>query len=36
MFGFGSTGNNKTIGKSGYMMTNDVVYGETACKLHGT
>ncbi|XP_015372214.1 PREDICTED: glandular kallikrein-3, submandibular-like [Diuraphis noxia] len=36
MFGFGRTGDNKTKGKSGYMMTNDVVHGEKACKLYET
>ncbi|XP_022170048.1 chymotrypsin-1-like [Myzus persicae] len=34
LFGFGGTGDNRTTGKSGYMMTNDVVYGKTACQLH--
>jgi len=34
MFGFGQTGNNQTTGLSGYMMTNDVVHGEKACKLY--
>ncbi|XP_016657791.1 mast cell protease 1-like [Acyrthosiphon pisum] len=36
MIGFGQTGDKTTSGESGYIMTNNVAYGPTACKLHET
>jgi len=34
IFGFGLTGDKKSAVGTGYTMTNDIVYGRTACRQH--